>query len=300
MKTILAACVTIAVSSVSAQELEPRAYSNAPVGLQFVVLAYSYATGGLVFDPAVPIEDANADVNIGVLGYVRTLGFLGKTARISVVLPAADGEATGLVAGEPAERLLSGLGDARLGFGWLFYGAPARTVAEFMKADRSPTVAGLTFVLGVPTGDYDKDRLLNIGTNRFSLKSEIGISHRLEKWTLEAAAAATVFQDNDDWLVTSTRSQNPIYSVQAHVVRDFRTRLWLAFDATYYWGGQAKVDGALSGSELGNSRVGMTLSLPVGKTSALKFTAASGISTRTGTDFDQLGVAWQWAIPPKQ
>jgi len=269
------------------------------VGLQFVVLATGYSTGDLVFDPTLPVEHANANVKAAALGYVTTIDLFGRTGKLSVILPVADGKATGLLAGEPAERKVSGLGDARLGVSWLFYGAPARSVPEFMKANRSKTVAGLSLYLGVPVGQYDEDRVINIGTNRYSLKTELGITHNFEKWTLEGSAAAAFFQDNDEWLVTSTRTQDPIYSVQAHVVRDIRPRLWAALDLTYYWGGQAKVDGALSGLELGNSRVGLTLSFPIAKTQSLKVTAASGISTRTGTDFDSYGVAWQWAIPPK-
>ncbi len=286
-------------TSLSAQELEPRAYAYAPVGLKFVVLAYHYSTGDLIFDPTLPVEDADARVNIGALAYVTTIGVFGKTGKLAIVVPAADGKAQGLLNGEPAERLLSGLGDAKLGFTWLFYGAPARTGVEFMKADRSATVAGVTVGIGIPIGKYEKERLLNIGANRFALKTEIGVSHRFKRWTIEGAAAVTVFQDNDEFYGGSTRTQDPIYSMQAHLVRDFRPRLWAAFDATYYWGGQARVDGTLSGVELGNNRLGVTFSFPIAKTQSLKLTASSGISTRTGTDFDSYGVAWQWAIPPK-
>jgi hypothetical protein len=292
-------CLTIVTAALSGQELEPRAYSSAPTGFQFVVLAAGYSSGDLVFDPTLPIEDADASVSALALGWATTLNVLGRTSRLSVAVPFVDGKAQGLVNGLPAERLVTGIADTRVGFSWLFYGAPARTAVEFMKAERSPTVAGVSFTLGIPTGEYDEDRLINIGTNRFSLKSELGISHNLGKWTLEGAAAVSLFQDNDEWMVTSTRSQDPLYSVQAHIVRDFKRRLWLALDATYYWGGQAQVNGVDAGTDLSNSRIGATLSLPVGKTQSIKLNAASGVSTRTGTDFDSFGIAWQWAIPPK-
>jgi hypothetical protein len=283
----------------SAQDLEPRAFSSAPIGLQFVALAYGHSSGDLVFDPTLPVEDAEAKVDALAIGYVRTLSLFGRTGKVSVVLPWVDGRATGLVSGEPAERRVTGFADARVGMSLLFYGAPASSAADFMKAKRSPTVAGISFVLGVPIGEVEEERVINIGTNRWSLKTEVGITHRIRKWSLEASAAAALFQDNDKWLVTSTRAQDPIYSVQAHIVRDFKPRLWVAFDATHYWGGQSTVDGEISGVELGNSRLGVTLSLPVAKSQSLKLTATSGVSTRTGTDFDTLAVAWQWAIPPR-
>lgn len=52
---IVALALFVATSSVYAQTLEPRAYANAPTGLNFLLLGYQNSTGGLVFDPAVPI-----------------------------------------------------------------------------------------------------------------------------------------------------------------------------------------------------------------------------------------------------
>lgn len=298
LRLFVFACLTTA--ALSAQELEPRAYSNAPVGLRFVVVAAGYVTGDLVFDPTVPIADADASVSVLAVGYATTLGVLGKTSRLTVVVPFGDGSAQGYVNDEYRIRNLSGLGDTKLGMSWLFYGAPAKTAAEFLSGPRSPTVAGASVVVGIPTGEYDEARLINLGTNRYSVKTELGITHRLEKWSIEGAAAATFFTDNDEWFGGGTRTQDPIYSMQAHLVREFKPRLWAALDLTYYWGGQAEVNGVPSGVELGNSRTGITFSFPVGKTQSLKLTAASGISTRTGTDFDSYGLGWQWAIPPKR
>lgn len=43
-----------------------------------------------------------------------------------------------------------------------------------------------------------------------------------------------------------------------------------------------------------NSRLGFTLGLPLGIHQALKFHANTGVSTRTGSDFDAIGFAWQY------
>jgi hypothetical protein len=44
-------------SSASAQDLEPRACSNLPIGLNFLLGGYGYSTGGLATDSALPIRD---------------------------------------------------------------------------------------------------------------------------------------------------------------------------------------------------------------------------------------------------
>ena len=56
----LAAAVTA-----QAQELEPRTYSNTPVGMNFLLLGYAYSVGDVSFDTSAPIEDGHvlADLN---------------------------------------------------------------------------------------------------------------------------------------------------------------------------------------------------------------------------------------------
>jgi hypothetical protein len=40
-----------------AQTLEPRSFSNAPVGMNFAIAGYGYSSGSVAFDPAVPLTD---------------------------------------------------------------------------------------------------------------------------------------------------------------------------------------------------------------------------------------------------
>jgi len=45
---------------------------------------------------------------------------------------------------------------------------------------------------------------------------------------------------------------------------------------------------------LSNSRVGLTVAVPIDRYYAVKFNASSGISTRTGTNFDSVSVVLQY------
>ena len=55
----LAACALVAGTAPRAQDIEPRAYSNAPVGVNFLIAGYAYTRGGLAFDPSLPVTDEN-------------------------------------------------------------------------------------------------------------------------------------------------------------------------------------------------------------------------------------------------
>ena len=276
-----------------AQALEPRAYANAPVGMNFLLVGYQYSEGGLYFDPAVPITDANAVVNMGLLAYVRTLDIAGKSAKAGVLLPYADLYADGYVDGEFRTREDTGLVDPAFYFNMNLYGAPALSVKEF-KDYQQDTIIGFTFKLTAPLGVYDNDKLINIGTNRWSFKPEFGISQAVGRWIFEAAAAAVFYTDNDEFDNGKTRQQDPIYSMQGHVIYSFPKNIWAAVSATYYTGGRTTIDGVTKNDLQENWRTGFTLALPINRSHSLKIFGNSGVSTRTGTDYDSLGIAWQY------
>ena len=59
LRLILLYCAILFFSELSglySQDLEPRAYSNIPVRMNFLLAGYAYSTGGVLFDPAVPLD----------------------------------------------------------------------------------------------------------------------------------------------------------------------------------------------------------------------------------------------------
>lgn len=276
-----------------AQEMEPRAYSNAPTGMNFLLMGYGYSNGALLFDPSLPIQGANADVNIGVAAFAHSFEFKGQSAKFAMAFPYAGLEANGFIDGAYHERVVSGFADPTFAVSVNFSGAPALTLDEFRKYQQD-TIVGATIKLTVPWGQYDPDRLLNLGTNRWSLKPELGISQALGDWIIEGAAAVSFYTDNNDFFGGQELEQAPIYSMQGHVVYNFGPGLWTALDATYYTGGISKVDDVKKDNKLDNWRIGITFAMPMNKYSSIKLAAGSGISTRTGTDFDAILLAWQY------
>jgi hypothetical protein len=148
--------------------------------------------------------------------------------------------------------------------------------------------------MSVPTGQYDDSRLVNIGTNRWSFKPEVGVSKALGPWTLEVAAAATLYTDNPDFFGGNKRSQAPLYSAQGHVIYGLRSAIWASIDATYFTGGRTTVSGTRNNDLQQNWRVGGTLAFPVDRRNSIKLYGSSGVSARTGNNYDLIGIAWQY------
>lgn len=276
-----------------AQELEPGAYSPSPTGFNIVVLADTYNTGDLAFDPAGPISEASAKIHVGALGYVRTLGVAGRSANLGLILPYMRGDLEGLYLGERQAVYRSGLADPRLRFAINLRGAPAMTPKEF-AANRPTTILGASLQVSGPLGQYDPSKLINIGTNRWAFKPEVGYSRVFGRWTLEGAAGVWLFTDNTDFYGGKTKAQDPLGSVQVHAIYTIKPRMWVAFDANYFTGGETSINGGPKTGLQRNSRIGVTFALPVSEKQSLKFTCSRGAVTNIGADFTSIGVAWQY------
>jgi len=275
-----------------AQDIEPRLYSNAPIGVNFLIAGYAYTEGALSFDGSLPISDAQLRTSSGLLAYARVLDLWGKSGKLDVILPYSWLSGSAQFAGDELTRKVNGYGDPRLRLAVNLYGAPALTLDEFKRYEQD-LIIGASLQVSAPWGQYDNTRVVNLGTNRWSFKPEIGFSQALGPWTVELAAAVTLYTDNDDFLEGGTRSQDPIYSTQAHLVYGFRSGVWASVDATYFTGGRTTINGEEKDDRQGNWRVGATLALPVDTHNSVKLSASSGVAARTGNNFDLIGIAWQ-------
>jgi hypothetical protein len=293
-KTLFAVALAVLSGSASAQDLEPRLYTNVPLGINFLAAGYSYSEGNVLFDPSVTLENAAIEIDGPALGYGRSvrLGpFSGKVDG-AVARVCLDGAAD--YEGERVTRSVCGLTDARARVTVNFLGAPPLTRQEFAGYDQD-WVFGGSLQLGLPVGDYDPTRLVNIGANRSSTKLELGVAKNLARWLFELSLAETFYEDNGDFFGGRVREQQPITSLQGHAVYRFSSGVWLAIDATHYQGGETTTNGLRSNDLQSNTRLGLTASVPINAQHSVKIAASTGVSTRTGTDFDSLVAVWQYA-----
>jgi hypothetical protein len=145
-----------------------------------------------------------------------------------------------------------------------------------------------------PWGDYEADRLVNLGYNRWALKPEIGVSRPVGRLTVDGSFGAWVYTRNSHAFPGHAhKRQEPLVSAQAHVSYTWPSRVWLAVDATHFAGGDTRLDGVDSPDYQANSRVGLTLSLPLGLRQSVKLVYSEGATTRRGTDFDSFSATWQ-------
>jgi hypothetical protein len=286
----LVALALLAAGTAEAQQLEPRAYSDTPVGMNFLVLGYAYTKGDVAFDTSVPI-DGDVTVHSAFLGYVRSLDVWGRAAKLELVLPYAWLSGSAKVGGRSASTEVDGLGDPQVKLSLLLYGGPALSFEEF-EHYTPDLIVGASLAVTAPLGQYDSDRVVNIGTNRWSFKPEIGIAKTWGPVTLELAPSATFYTDNDDFLGHRLQ-RDPLYAVQGHLIYHTRRGWWAAIDTTYYGGGKKTIAGVESES-LQDVRVGGTLAIPIDRHNSLKLSASTGAYARAGGNYTTAAIAWQF------
>jgi hypothetical protein len=261
--------------------------------MNFIVSGFAYSEGGVMTDPSVPLNDAEIKIRGIPLAYARILNFWGRSGKFDVVLTHAFVSGSATVDGEFRERNVSGFADPKLRLSFNLYGAPALSLEEF-KTYQQDLIIGASFQVSPPLSQYDSDKLLNIGTNRWSFKPEIGLSKALGPLTFELAGNVVFFTENDEFFGNTKYKQDPIYSGQTNIIYRFGRGVWCSLGGTYYAGGSTSKNGVESNDLQENTRFGATLAFPIDKSHAIKFNATTGVYTRTGSDFDTLGIFWQY------
>jgi hypothetical protein len=290
---LFALAYLVAESAAQAQDIEPRKWSDTPVGVNFLILGYAYTQGGIAFDPSLPVNNPHLETNSGALGFARSLDLWGLSGKFNASVPYSWLSGSADYRGELVQRTVNGFGDPEFELSVNLYGAPAVGLKDFASY-RQDWIVGAALKVSAPSGQYDDTRLVNIATHRWFFKPSLGVSKAVGPWILESTAAVTFYTDNPDFYGATTRSQAPLYSIQGHVIRSFSHGIWASVDATYYEGGRSTINETLNNDLQQNWRVGATLALPVNRRNSIKLAASDGVSARTGDSYKQYGIAWQY------
>ncbi|WP_216187187.1 transporter [Polynucleobacter sp. MWH-HuK1] len=265
----------------NAQEIEARAYSNAPIGINFI-------TGGIA-----QAKSGSYTLTTEAVNLTRIIDVFGQSGRISILVPYAQLSGTGSLGAQNVNASAEGLSDPIVKISANLYGAPALSLEEF-KNYQQDLIIGTSLAASIPWGKYNSEQMLNVGANRSLIQPAIGASQAVGPWRLELAGMATIYTSNTSFLGSNTLSQNPLYSSEAHVIYYFQNMAYLSADAIYFTGGQKYVNGTSIAGSQENWRFGSTYSYPVNKHNSIRLTGSKGVYSNTTTDYTALGISWQY------
>ncbi len=282
----IAGAIILLLSSLScfAQDIEPRRWSHLPIGVNFAGAAYAHSSGDITLNPVLRIEDGEFDLNSIAFKYIHSFELLGKSARFDLTQTYQSGTWSGLLNGVPASTDRDGWADTALRFAVNLYGAPplaGKEFAEYRATTDRETIVGAGILITLPTGEYLDDRLINLGSNRYTITPQFGLVHSRGNWSGELSTSANFYTENDDFLGNKTQEEDCYLVGQAHLTYTFRPGLWLCASTGYGYGGESSIAGKAANDRKGNFGWGLSLGVPISRTMGLKLVY---ISTRTDQD----------------
>ena len=279
-----------------AQELTPRAYWPTPDGTNVLVFGYQNTFGSVLTDPSLPVTGVKSDINYLLATFQHTFNWFSRTAIVQVSAPYSWGTTKGYLEGQYRDRHTAGLADTQVRFAINLRGAPSMDQAGFLELLANPkTIVGASLLLKMPTGEYQADKLINVGANRWMVKPALGVIWPIMPSLLLEFEAGIWIHGNNDEFLGQTRKQKPIYSTEAHLVKITRSDLWVSLDVNFYKGGRTSVGETTQNNLQRNSRLGATLFFPWKRQHGLRASYSKAIATSSGGDFNLINLSYTYA-----
>lgn len=277
----------------------PRAYWKAREGTHGVSFQHlrldlqtsdsqQFAPGSYIY--------ANSDIeaNIFVANYVRYITLFNRPSSLSLALAGGnidvDVNAKALLQFLPPGKTLgvafnqssTGFADPSAQLVVNLFGTPPLKT-NFDLIDYEPTWnIDAAVMLGVPIGEYDDDKLVNLGLNRwfgriaFPVTYNFGVFTRGYMKSLELIPSVWLFADNDDFMGQKLEN-DPMWQFEAHLTNDFTPSFFGSLDVLYRSGLQTEIDGVEVGDELNIGNLGFTLSYQVTDNLAIRTGFSSNV-----------------------
>jgi hypothetical protein len=302
MKKRLLACFALAFLYTPhrawAQFNDARAYNNTPVGMNQLELGYTYVHANASLDPSLIIAGASLNLEQGMIDYTHYFSLFQRLTWAQAAVPLAG--LGGSVAGTNVHGSTAGAGDSSYQFGILLKGGPALTAQQF--DDYKPvTSLGLSLTITAPTGSYQSNRILNLGSDRWSFKPEVALDHPFgagQKWELDVYGNVSFYTDNASYRGKQVLGQHPLAGVEGHISYSFNDRVWASLDTRYSFGAITFLNGVSQNNAQQNFVLGSELNISLNPQNSLILEFARAIVHQNGpaaTGFSaRYDYTWSW------
>ena len=285
---------SISFATVANAQVPPRFYWKTLQGTNAIPLIAMSTSGNTnPLDPSHNFDaSASISADIAIAGFAKIMPFASKAGMLAVLVPMGRIQGDVLAAGSLVRESSSGYGDPMIEFNMNLIGPPPIMNLPDMLRYEPGFSLDLIVDVAVPIGNYDNSQALNLGQNRWYGRIGTPIVWQLGPWiaerrtTLEIFPSIWIFGDNDD-LVGQNLSSDPTFELEAHLTRNFTSRLWGSFDATYISSGDSTIAGNITaGSDM--TTAGFTLGYQLNDSMQLTVGYKSTLNNDVGGDDLQL------------
>jgi hypothetical protein len=116
----------------------------------------------------------------------------------------------------------------------------------------------------LPVGEYDGDKLVNMGLNRWYGRFALPIKYHFGAFSpgymssFEFTPSVWIFAENDDFLGQSLENDS-LLQLEAHLTKDFTRTFFGSLDLLYRNGFQSEINGVEAGEKVDIGNLGFTL-----------------------------------------
>lgn len=193
----------------------------APKDSQILTAYGMFIDGNQALDPGVSSRNIDLEVDIGVFQYTHSFSIFDNACGAFLIAPFGSTEGTFNFSNFSRTGESSGLGDIQFGSVIGLYGSPALEVADYITYDPGFSL-GLLGKLTAPTGEYDEDKVINLGANRWGLQVGVPMGYYLgdslldpDLTTFELLPSVFFFGDNSDPFRADETSQGHFSKLRA-------------------------------------------------------------------------------------
>ena len=295
-------CIILLLSQHSfAQDDGARAYWNTRAGTN--VISFQYlpinigVSGSQAFAPGqyiYPNSDIAANIFIGT--WARHLTLFNRPSAFAVNIIGGSVDANfntrvstdslppGMSPGTALSQSSSGFSDPNMQLVVNLIGTPPlRSGVDLLNYEPTWSL-DIAMMLAFPIGEYQNDKLVNIGLNRWygrialPFKWHFGVFSPGYMSSFELIPAVWLFAENSDFLEQKLENE-PLWSLEAHLTHDFTSNFFGSLDMLYQSGFQSKINGDDMGENLEIGNLGF----------ALNYQISDNITIRTGYSSNVFG-----------
>lgn len=217
---------TVGLSSVAVHADNARDWQNLPTDLNMIFGYYNRIDSNTPIDTSLPIDGLSLKGDLYLLRYARSFAVDGRNSAIQIIQPYADVSASFDNARFfDGTKHNGGTGDTQVVLVHNVFGGPALNQEQFANWQPETFLTGALWVT-TPTGDYDKNRVINIGANRWVFKPELAFGTPIGPTWLELNTYVSLFGDNDDYLGDNKLEQKALFAIEGHYSYTFNRALW--------------------------------------------------------------------------
>jgi len=242
----------------------PRTFPLPPKDITAINLFYVNLVSNLTPSKDVILDRGTVYINALAIPIVHTFSLGGQLAQVFV--SPGYGHISGVIeAGEQQSEIVdvNGLLDASVMMRVGLVNSPALDMENYAKRELKFQMSGILGIT-VPIGQYDQDRIANLGGNRWGIKVGTPLivplnKNKEEMFLWEIVPTVTFYTKNTEPRIGETKTQKPLYWLEQHLTRNFTKRFWASIDVGYQYGGRTYIDDISDGSKINQFAAGGSL-----------------------------------------